>query len=195
MYTLSWKLLIIELFSKYFPTLHLKEIATKCSIFLHQLYFFLMRRSRMFFFFFGIRIKCHLGRAKGSGKRGYEGRGPKWGGFFFFFCKFLLLIKWDTSFISQTIAQTSKHHYCVWTCPKTYKQRLSSDFEQFFLAKNNFSIFKEQVWLPRRRCYGENIVVLTRKKCSKMAWHSTHTSFWMCQFQWHRFWHCTFWCF
>ena len=45
MCALSWKLLIIGLLSEYFATLlkrqYLKKIAAKCSIFLHQLYFFL----------------------------------------------------------------------------------------------------------------------------------------------------------
>ena len=46
MYTLSWKLLITGLILEYFATLlktlHLKTITAKCSIFLHQLYFFLL---------------------------------------------------------------------------------------------------------------------------------------------------------
>ena len=29
----------------------------------------------------------------------------------------------------------------------------------------------------------------------KMAWYSMHLGFWKCQFQWHRFWDCTFRCF
>ena len=48
---------------------------------------FLMRRSRTFG---GIRIKFHLERAKGMGKREYGRRGPKWRGFF---AKFPLLSK------------------------------------------------------------------------------------------------------
>ena len=42
------------------------ENSQKCSIFLHQLHFFLMGRSRTFW---GIRIKFHLGRTRGRGKR------------------------------------------------------------------------------------------------------------------------------
>ena len=52
MYALSWKLLIIGLLSEYFATLlkilHLKKMTAKCSIFLHQLYLFLMGRPRTF---------------------------------------------------------------------------------------------------------------------------------------------------
>ena len=57
MYALSWKLLIIDLLLVYYATLlkrlYLKKIAAKCSIFLHQLDFFLMWRSRMLFVLFG----------------------------------------------------------------------------------------------------------------------------------------------
>ena len=52
MYALSWILLIIELLLEYFATLlkilHMMKIAAKCSIVLHQLYFFLMGSSRTF---------------------------------------------------------------------------------------------------------------------------------------------------
>ena len=103
MYALSWKVLIIGPPSEYFETLlkilHLKKIARKCFIFLHQLYFFLMVRSRTSLF--GIRIKFHLGRTKGRGKGGIE-RSPKYG----FFCK-IPIIKQDTNFISQIVHQTN----------------------------------------------------------------------------------------
>ena len=69
MYAVSWKLLILGQLSEYFATLlkrlNLKKIAAKCSIFLHQLYFFHVGRSRM------LRHKFHLGREKGRGNRGY----------------------------------------------------------------------------------------------------------------------------
>ena len=49
-------------------------------------------------FFWDIRIKFHLGRTKGRGKRGYGWRSPKWaGGFFGFFCK-IPIIKIKTLF-------------------------------------------------------------------------------------------------
>ena len=58
MYPFSLELFIIGLLLAYFATLvkilHQKKIARKCSIFLHQLYFFLMERSRTFW---GIKIK------------------------------------------------------------------------------------------------------------------------------------------
>ena len=109
-FALSWKLLITGLLLEYFATLlkrlHVKKIATKCSIFLQWLYFFLMGRSRRFFFF--IKTKFHQERAKGMGKMGFGWFGPKWG----FFCK-IPIIKWDTNFISQLLVrQTSNHHHC-----------------------------------------------------------------------------------
>ena len=53
MYALSWKLLMIGLHLEYSATLlkrlHRKKINTKCSIYLHQLFFFVMGRSRTLF--------------------------------------------------------------------------------------------------------------------------------------------------
>ena len=75
MYALSWKLLIIGLLSEYFTTLlkmlHLKKMTTKCSIFLHQLYLFLMGRSRTFL----VMIKFHLGGQEEGVRRRYGGDG------------------------------------------------------------------------------------------------------------------------
>ena len=88
-YALSWKLLITQLFLECFATLlkipYLKKIARKCSIFLHQSYFFLMGSSRTFLG--GIRITVHLGRAKGRGKKTKMG---------VIFAKFPLLSKIQT---------------------------------------------------------------------------------------------------
>ena len=104
MHVLSWKLLIIGPLLEYFATLlkklHLKKIATNCSIFLDWLYFFLMGRSGTF-----LEDKDQISswRTKGRGKRGYGKRSPKWGGFF---CK-IPTIKQDTNFMSQTVHQTN----------------------------------------------------------------------------------------
>ena len=51
---------------------------------------------------FWIRIKFHLGMAKGRGKRGYGGEAQNEG----YFCK-IPIIKQDTNFISQTVVQTN----------------------------------------------------------------------------------------
>ena len=51
---------------------------------------------------FLIRIKFHLGRAKGRGKRGYRGESLNEG----YFCK-IPIIKQDTNFILQTFDQTN----------------------------------------------------------------------------------------
>ena len=81
-----------------------------------------------------IRIKFHLGKAKGMGKRGYGGEAQKEG----YFCK-IPIIKQDTNFISETVGQTNFLSPPLQSaCPKTDIQRLSSDLEQFFLVKNNF---------------------------------------------------------
>ena len=138
MYALSWKLLITRLLSEYFATLlkrlYLKKIAAKCSIFLHQLYFLSYGKFKSVFW---IRMKFHLGRAKGRGRRGLWGRSPNEG----WFCK-ISIIKQDTNVISQTFGQTNfKLPPLQSTFPKTCVQRFSSDSEQFLLAKNNFVYF------------------------------------------------------
>ena len=62
----------------------------------------------------------------------------------FFFCK-IPFIKKDTNLISQTVGQTNFKSLPLWlACPKANMKRLSSDFE-FFLVKNNFVYFKEQI--------------------------------------------------
>ena len=62
-------------------------------------FFFLIGRSRTFW---GIRIKFHLGREEGRGKREYGGKAQNEG----YFCK-IPIIKQDTNFISQTVGQTN----------------------------------------------------------------------------------------
>ena len=73
MYALSCKVLIIGLLLEYFSTL-LKTIPEENSCkMLHissMIVLFVMGRSRTFL---EIRIKFHLGRAKGRGKTGYVG--------------------------------------------------------------------------------------------------------------------------
>ena len=92
--------------------------------------FFLMGRSRTFL---GIRIKFHLGRAKGRGKTGYGGEAQNEG----YFCK-IPNIQQDINFISQTFGQqTSNHHHCDQHAQKPICRDFSSDFKQFFLVKNN----------------------------------------------------------
>ena len=111
-----------------------------------------------------------------------------------FFAKFPLLSKIQTISHKLLVIQTSNHHHWNWYAQKPACMGLSSDFEQFFLVKNNVVYFKEQVWLPNRKFYGKIISILTRKML-KMAWYSTYLCFCMCQFHWYRFWDCTFRCF
>ena len=122
--------------------LHLMKIATKYSIFLHQLYFFLMGRSRTLFG--GIGIKFHLGIAKGRGKRRVWGEGQNEG----YFCK-ISIIKQDTNFISPTFGQTIFYlSHCNWNAQNLYA-RISSDFKQFFLVRNNFVYLKGTNMAPK----------------------------------------------
>ena len=69
MYALSSNMLIIELILEYYATLLKRlywKIDSKCSIFLHQLYFFLWEGQGNFL---EVCIKFHLGRTNGRGKR------------------------------------------------------------------------------------------------------------------------------
>ena len=106
MYALSWKLLIIDLLLVCYATLlkrlHLKKLAAKCSIFLHQLDFFSYVKVKDAFCSVWIRIKFHLGKTKGRGKRGYGGE-PKirWG----FFAKYPVLSEIQTYL--RTVGQTN----------------------------------------------------------------------------------------
>ena len=156
MYALSWKLLIIGLLLEYFATvlkmLHLKKIARKCSLFLHQLYFFLWEGIRHFFL--EKRIKFLLGRTKGRG-RGVCG--TEWG-VFLCFAKFQLF---------------SKTH----TLPDKLFQviLISSSWSKTTLLVH----FKEQIWLPNRKYYGKNKLYFDQEEMLRMAWISTPIGFWV----------------
>ena len=153
-YALSWKLLIIGLLLEYYATLLkrlcLKKIAAKCSIFLHQLDFFLMWRSRMHFVFVWIRIKFHLGRAKGRVNGGMR-ETPNW----VFFLqnshykvryKLYLTNCWSDKLLTTTIVIS------------TSKQLNVQTFKWFWAVlpgqKQLCVFFKKQIWPPNRKCYG-----------------------------------------
>ena len=131
MYVLSWKLLNIRLLSEYFATLlkrlHLKKIATKCSIFLHWLYIFLIGRSR---FLEGIRIKFYLGRVK---RRVRGGMGEK-AKMRVIFAKFPLFIEIQTLSHKLLVRQTTNYHHCNWHTQKP----MCRDF-QVILSSSSWS--------------------------------------------------------
>ena len=90
---------------------------SKYSMFLWELYFFLIGRSKIFY---GIRFKFHLERAKGR-VRGIM-RGEAQDEVCFFFVKFPLLSEIQTLSHKLLVRQTSNHN-------------------QFFLVKKNFVHF------------------------------------------------------
>ena len=82
--------------------------------------------------FLGDKDQIHLGRAKGSGKRGYGGEAKNKG----YFHK-IPIIQQDTNLSHKLLVrQTSNHHHCDQHA-QNHKQVLSNDFEQFLLVKNN----------------------------------------------------------
>ena len=102
MYALPLKLLITGLLFEYFATLlkilHLKKKGRICSIFLHQLYFFLWEGQGHFW----DKDQISSWEGKRKGKMGYGGEAQNEG----YFCK-IPIIKQDTNFISQTFGQTN----------------------------------------------------------------------------------------
>ena len=153
MHALSWILLIIGILLEYFEILlkrlHLKKIVTKCSIFLQLLYFYIWEGQGEFL---RIRIKFYWGRAKGKGKRGYGGKGPKWG---FFLQKFPLLSRIQTLSHKLLVRQTSNHHHCNQHAQKPISRDFQVILSSLSSSKTTLCIFKEQIWLPNRKCYGK----------------------------------------
>ena len=152
MYALSWKLLIIWLLLEYFATLlkilHLEKLDRKCSIFLHQLCLFLMERSRAFFL-----DKDQISseeRIKGRGKKGYGRRSLKWG---------LLSHK-------LLVRQTSNHHHCNWHAQKPICRDFQVISSSSSWSKTTLCIFKEEIWLPNRKCYGKinSVLILSQQR-------------------------------
>ena len=78
----------------------------------------------------------------------------------FFLAKFPLLSQIQTIFNKLLVRQTSNHHHCNWHAQKTYKQGFSSDFEQFFLVKNNFVYFKDKYGFQTRNATEKNTLFL-----------------------------------
>ena len=146
-------ILIIGLLSEYFATLikrlNLKKIAAKCSIFLHWLYFFLMGRSRTLG---GNKDQILSGEGKRKGWEGVWGKDQNEG----FFAKFPLLSEIQTLSHKLLVRQTSNHHHCNWhaqtpTCRDFQVILSNSSWSKTTL----FKYFKEQIWLPNRKCYGK----------------------------------------
>ena len=151
MYALSWKLLIIGLLSEYFTTLlkmlHLKKMTTKCSIFLHQLYFFLMGRSRTFL----VMIKFHLGGQEEGVRRRYGGEGHHE----VFFLQIPVMIFLYKLYHKLLVRQTSSHHHCDWHTQKPVCRDFQVILSSSSWSKTTLCIFKEHIWLPNRKCYGK----------------------------------------
>ena len=192
MYALSWKLLIIDLLLVYYATLfkrlYLKKIAAKCSIFLHQLDFFLMWRSRMLFVLFGYRIKHHLGRAKGRGNGGMRETPNQ--GFFLQNSHYKVRYKlYLTNCWSDKLLTTT-------TVISTSKKLNVQTFKWFWAVLPGqkqlcFCTVKEKYGFQIGNAMDKNKLHFDHGEMLKIAWYSTHVGFWICWFQWHRFWSCT----
>ena len=148
MYALSWKLLIIGLLSEYFAKLlkrlHLKKIATKCLIFLHQLYFFLIGRS---WTFWGDKDQMSPGREKGSIKRGVWERGPKWGGYF---CKIPIIKLYTNFYLTNCWSDKLLTTTTAISMPKNLNAGTFKWFQAVLSGQKWLSIFKEQILLLNR---------------------------------------------
>ena len=91
--------------------------------------------------------------------------------------------------------QTSNHHHGIQHAQKPTGEDFQVILSSSSWSKTTLCIFKEQIWLPNRKCYGKNKLCFDWEEMIKMAWYYMPIDFWMQQFQWHRFWGCTFRCF
>ena len=85
------------------------------------------------------------------------------------FAEFPLLSNIHTSSPKPLVRQTSELHHCNW-----YAQRpIFRDFQLIssssFWTKTTLCIFKEQTWLPNRKCYGKNKLYFDQEETLKMA--------------------------
>ena len=100
----------------------------------------------------------------------------------FFFSKFILLIKVQTLSHKLFVRQTSNHHHCNWHAQKLY----AGNFKQIWTVlpgqkQLDLCIFKEQIWLPNRKYNGKNKLYFDQEEMLQMAWYFSYIGFWMCQ--------------
>ena len=138
MYALSWKTVHHRTTFRIFCNFTQKTIPEEnsCKMFYisSPIVPFHMGRSRTLL---EIRIKFHLGRIEGRGKRGFgvEAQNEV------FFAKFPSLSKIQTLSDKLFLQQTSNYHHCDWYAQKPKCRDFLVIFEQFLLVKNNFVYF------------------------------------------------------
>ena len=178
MYALSWKLLIIGLLLEYFTTLPkipLKKIAAKCSIFLHQLYFFLMGRSWTFFL---DKDQISSGEDKRKGSEEGMGQKPKMR---VIFSKFPLLSKiktyltccWSDWHAQKPICiefrvilssfSWSKSTLCILRNKYGFqignaKEKIKCCYDSLSQQRSSLSIFPSQLFMQVINCRGQHSV-------------------------------------
>ena len=109
---------------------------------------FLKERSRIFL----INIKFYLGRTKRRGKREVWGKKPKMS---IIFAKFPLLSKKQTLSHKLLVRQTSNRHHWNWHSQKPICRDFQVISSSSSWSKTILCIFKEEIWLPNRKCCGK----------------------------------------
>ena len=159
LYALSWKHLTIgflEYFAAFLKILHLKEIARKCTIFLHQLYFFSYGKVKHVFFWGGQK----------EGVRGSMGEKPKMR---VNFAKIPLLSKIQI-YLTNCCSGNPLITTIVIGMPKNLYVKIFKWIWAVLPGKKTaLCIFKEQIWLPNTKCYGKNKLYFGQEEMLKMA--------------------------
>ena len=83
------------------------------------------------------------------------------------FMKFPLLRKIQTVSQKLLVRQTSNHCHCNWHAQKPYCRDFQVILSSSSWSKTTLCIFKEQIWLPNRKCYGKNNLYFDQEEMLK----------------------------
>ena len=141
------------------------------------------------FCFVWIQDQTSSGEGKRKSKWGYEGD-PK-SGFFLQNSHYKVRYKlyltncWSDKLLTTTIVISTSKKLNV----QTFKWFWAVLPGQKQLC---FCIVKEKYGFQIGNAMDKNKLHFDQGEMLKIAWYSTHVGFWICWFQWHRFWSCTF---
>ena len=85
------------------------------------------------------------------------------------FAKFPLLRKIQTLSHKPLVRQTSNDHHCNWHAQKPICRDFQIILHCSSWSKTTLCIFKEQICLPNRKCYGKNKLYFDWEEMLKMA--------------------------
>ena len=85
------------------------------------------------------------------------------------FAKFPLLSKILALSYILLVRKTSNHHHCNWHAQKPKYTDFQVILSSYSWSKTTLCIFKEQIWLPNRKCYEINKLYVDEEEMLKMA--------------------------